>query len=201
MRRFKSLALHQALADPLAAFRCLGLNVECRRQMVGPDLGLSRTPLESSLRPVPSQLRTQATILGELNEDVGGIINRSAETREDLASVREGLREAEQSLARFSTTASRLQGLITDIPKLPRRWQEELGFVVVALDSPWFSSACRRYLSTSGFGCGDRTFPRWSPQSCMTGKAGSTPIQGMAPTDGLLRNGREPLVDDAAQDR
>lgn len=116
-----------ALDETLAALDTLGI-AEAQDQ----SAGVAIREMESSLRPVPSQLRTQATILGELNEDVGGIINRSAETREDLASVREGLREAEQSLARFSTPASRLQGLITDT-RNSLGVGRTLGFVVVAL--------------------------------------------------------------------
>ena len=115
------------LDKTLAALDSLGI-AEAQDQSAGAAI----RDMESSLRPVPSQLRTQATILGELNEDIGGIISRSAETRDDLASVREGLREAEQSLARFSTTASRLQGLITDT-RNSLGVGRTLGFVVVVL--------------------------------------------------------------------
>jgi hypothetical protein len=88
--------------------------------------------LQSSLDPVPEHLRTQGQALGDLGTDIGDIIDRSAQTTEDLALVREGLREAEVSLARFTSTASRLETLIRDT-RDALSLGRTLGFVVVGL--------------------------------------------------------------------
>ncbi len=122
------------LDETLAALRTLGIT-EGQAQSAGEAI----RDVEASLRPVPGQLRTQAAILSGLSDDIGGIIDRSVDTRDDLASVREGLREAEQSLARFSATASRLQTVISDT-RGSIGVGRTLGFVVVGLVAAVFIS-------------------------------------------------------------
>jgi hypothetical protein len=116
-----------ALDETLAALDRAGI-----AQIEADSAGDAVRNMQSSLGPVPGQLRSQGQILGELNADVGGIIGRSAETRQDLALVEAGLLDAEKSLADFSFTATRLEDLIADT-RDALALGRILGFVVVGL--------------------------------------------------------------------
>jgi hypothetical protein len=99
-----------------------------------PDLsaGVAIRDLSTSLTPVPGQLTSQGGTLRRLGADLGEIISRSDTTIEDLALVQDGLRQAEESLDRFTATASRLEALIED-SRDALDLGRVLGFVVVGL--------------------------------------------------------------------